>query len=287
MRHTSLITSLALLSLFHAAGVRAQLQFVSDSRPQCVFAGRARNISLLWRNRGDSSAEAVLNARVSQLTSATATTINEAPWKELRILPGQTIVETAAVDFPSVKAGTRFLVQWIESTNHILGSTEVLVYPTNLLAELRPLAGQEDGALGIFDPQGHLKPLLKYAKVDFIDLGNSVLEDFRGKLAIIDPFESKAQMDPALTEKIKTITAKGVAVVWIQPPVENSAAFPDVQKTQPSFYSVINDHSAAIIVQPELVDDLAGNPRSQLNLVHFCKLAMHPEPPALPGLPPP
>jgi hypothetical protein len=44
--------------------------------------------------------------------------------------------------------------------------------------------------------------------------------------------------------------------------------------------------TAVVVVQPELVDDLAENPQSQLNLIYFCHLALNPQPPVLPGLPP-
>jgi hypothetical protein len=43
---------------------------------------------------------------------------------------------------------------------------------------------------------------------------------------------------------------------------------------------------AIVVVQPELVADLANNPQSQLNLIYFCKLALHPQPPALPDFSP-
>jgi hypothetical protein len=71
---------------------------------------------------------------------------------------------------------------------------------------------------------------------------------------------------------------KGVAIVWIQPPPARRA------KMEPSFYTVPRNAHAAVIVQPELVADLANNPQSQLNLIHFARLALHPEPLHLPHL---
>jgi hypothetical protein len=219
-----------------------------------------------------------------QLTSATAVRVNEAPWKKLRMLSGQTVLETAELEFPAVKAETRFLVQWFGGNSNVLGATEVLAYPANLLAELQPLVAHDDGALGVFDPGGLLKPLLKTARVDFVDLGNTELENFRGKLAIIGPFESKAQMGAALAEKIKTLAQKGVAVVWIQPPPQHSSLRQEMEKLQPSFYSVPENEIAAVIVQSDLVANLSENPRAQLNLICFCKLALRPQPPILPVL---
>ena len=219
-----------------------------------------------------------------QLTSATALRINEASWKKLQMLPGQTVLETAELEFPAVRAETRFLVQWFGSNSNVLGSTEVLAYPANLLAELQPLVAHDDGALGVFDPGGQLKPLLKTAKVDFVDLGNTELQNFRGKLAIIGPFESKAQMGAALAGKIKTLAQQGVAVVCIQPPPEHSSLHREMEKLQPSFYSVPENEIAVVIVQSDLVANVSENPRAQLNLIRFCKLALHPQPPILPVL---
>ena len=143
-----------------------------------VFAGAARNVPLVWHNDGDKIWTGEISARIFQTSSATAVQLGEVPWKKLSVLPGQTVLESAPLDFPAVKAETKFLVQWIENTNHVLGKTEVLVYPTNLLAELKPLAGDEPP--GVFDPQNQLKPLLKRLKLEFSDLENSGLEYFSG-----------------------------------------------------------------------------------------------------------
>lgn len=264
------------------AKAAAQLQLVVGQEPQRVFAGIAQNINLCWRNPGSVATNTDIHMRILQLTSATAAPVKDIPWKRLQILPGQTVLETIALEFPDVRAETRFLVQWFDSSSNVLGATDVLAYPTNLLAELQSLVGLEEGALGVFDPEGQLKPLLKNANVNFVDLGNTQLENFRGKLAIVGPFESRSQTDCAFAAKIKTIAQHGVAVVWIQPaPANRSDAASE--KIQPSFYSVSENQSAAVIVQPEMVADLGENPRSQLNLIEFCKLALHPQPLTLPS----
>ena len=272
-------SSLLLLAVWQGSAL-AHIQLVPAGEPQRVFGGEARTVSLVFSNEGGKSIEADLRTRMLQVASVTAVPIGEAVWKKLSVLPGQTVLETAALDFPAVKAETRFIVQWIEGTNKVIGSTEVMVYPTNLLSELNRLAGEAEGALGIFDPQDRLKPLLKAAAVDFKDLGEGSLEDFRGKLAIIGPFESKAQMSEGLARRVETLAKNGVAVVWILPPRNWRA------KLQPSFYAAPYGDVAVIVVQPELVTDLADSPRSQLNLIHFAQLALHPEPPHLPFLNP-
>lgn len=138
------------------------------------------------------------------------------------------------------------------------------------------MAGEE--ALGVFDPQNQLKPLLKNLKLAFTDLENSDLENFSGKLAIIGPFASKAQMRDGLAKQIQALAKKGTAIVWLQPPPGKR------DKLAPSFYSVSDSTNAVVIVQPELMSHLPENPQAQLNLIYFCKLALHPQPAVLPYL---
>ena len=104
------------------------------------------------------------------------------------------------------------------------------------------------------------------------------LEDFSGKLAIVGPFESKTQMRAGLAQAIQQIARKGTAVVWIQPPANPR------DELKPSFYVVPAGKSAVVIVQADLVADFSENPKSQLNLIYFCKLALHPAPLPLPDL---
>ncbi len=255
----------------------AQPKLISDAALQCVFSGQSRNIAVVWRNPSDAIIEAEISARILQTSLATAVQFSEMPWKKLLVLPRQTVLESAQLDFPAVKAETKFLVQWLQDSN-VLGKTEVLVYPTNLLAELKPLAGDE--TLGIFDPQNQLKPLLQKLKINFENLENSDLENFSGKLAVIGPFQSKSQVRDGLANQIQALAKKGAAIVWLQPPG------PRGEKLAPSFYVVLQNTNAVVVVQPELIANLADNPSAQLHLIYFCKLALHPQPLALPGLSP-
>lgn len=246
----------------------------------CVFAGDARKISLTWQNLSDVAVEVDVRARIYQTSSATTILLNEVLWKKLQVLPHQTVMESAQLDFPPVKAETKFLVQWVENTN-VIGKTEVLVYPTNLLAELKSLAG--DNPVGLFDPQNQLKPIFKGLQIEFTDLEDVGLDHFQGKLAIIGPFQSKSQIYESLANQIQALAKKKTAVVWIQPSADSSRRG-DREKLQPSFYSVTENQIAIVIVQPELVANIAENPRAQLNLIYFCKLALTPQPLTLPNM---
>lgn len=279
MKNNAIIPVCTLLGLLFCTGNSAAgttLELVTNSEPQRVFFGAARELRLTWRNASDQDYEGAIRARVFQTSSATAVLSGEVPWKTLRVLPRQTVVETAQLDFPAVKTGTRFLVRWLEHTNQVIGTTEVWVYPTNLLAELKPLAGDE--LLGVFDPLNQLKPRLHQSRVDFADLENSDLETFSGKLAVVGPFYSKAQMRDGLANQIKALAKKGIAIVWMRPPPERR------ETTSPSFYSVPENTNAVVVVRSDLIPDLPDNPQAQLELIYFCRLALNPRPLILPDL---
>lgn len=273
-------TVLFILLMLGAIETTAQLQWLPAEAPLQVFAGGDRALSLRIRNSGGDTIEAEIRAVISQTSAATAIRIGEVPWKKLQVLPGQTIVESATVTFPTVRAETRFLIQWVEGTSNVLGRTEVLVYPTNLLHELKSLAGEAENALGLFDPENQLKPLLKGLGLEFSDLEEARLDGFAGRLAIIGPFASRARMREGLQEQIEKLARKGAAITWLQPPPDRHA------KPQPSFYCVPTGEGAVVVAQVDLAANLATNPQAQLNLLHCARLALHPEPPRLPYLNP-
>ena len=152
----------------------------------------------------------------------------------------------------------------------------VAEFATGTAKELKTLLGEEN--LGVLDPNDELKPLLKQNHVEFSDLGETALEDFQGKLAIIGPFLTKAQLREGLAQTIQKIARKGVAAVWIQPPPGPK------DQIKPSFYVVPEGKGPVVVVQADLVVKLPENPKSQLNLVYFCKLALNPTPFSLPDL---
>jgi hypothetical protein len=259
----------------------AQLQLLPDKEPQCIFAGDERKITLVWHNAGDKVSEAEIRARILQTSSATMVQLSEAPWKKVQVLPQQTVLESAQLDFPPVKAETKFLVQWLENSNSVIGRTEVLVYPTNLLDELKLLVNEGETNLGVLDPQKQLKPALKSSATKFVDLEEMNMDDFSGKLAIVGPCDSDDPEWNGLASRISKMAQNGTPVVWIQSPPRKQGGI------RPSFYSVPKNQTVVVVVQPELVADLPDNPQSQFNLIYFCKLALNPQPPVLPGLSPP
>jgi hypothetical protein len=270
-RHTSLVLVIAGCA---CGAARAQLEVVANSEPQWVFSGPAKTISVVFRNPADQDFDGDVRTRICQTTSGTAALLERASWKHLRVLAQQTVIEAAHLDFPAVRARTGFVVQWLENTNRIIGTTQVRVYPTNLLALLKPLAG--DHPLGVYDPQHQLAPLLRRLKVHFDDLEDDGIEGFSGRLAVIRPLCPSGRVPEGMAEQVRALAKKGSAVVWIVPPHLRE------DELQPSFYCVPENTNAVVVVQPELVADLADNPKSQLNLVYLCKLALRAEPLKLP-----
>lgn len=254
----------------------AELQLVPDQAPQPAFADGARKIALVWHNTGDQPVQPEIRMRIYQSGSATAVPLRQADWKQLQVLPGQTVLESAQVAFPAVNAKTDFLVQWLGDADRVLGVTKVQVYPKNLLSALASYSGE--GNLGVFDPENEIKGLLKAQGIEFTDLEQGDLSDFGGKLAIIGPFQTRAQMPDDMGKQVEAMAQKNIAVVWIQPPRDESS------ELEPSFYSVQKKKTAVVVVQSDLVVDLPDNPQSQLNLISFCREAANPQPPTLPDL---
>ena len=269
MKKLLLILSLGLGASFGGRAAAGSLEVVTNAEPVRVFAGAGRMVPVEFHNPGAAEFDGDLQINLVQTSAASAVKVWKSPWKQLRVLPGQTVLESAPVDFPAVRAETRFVVQWVAGADDALaGKTEGLVYPTNLLAALKPLAG-EDGT-GVLDPENVLKPLLKQLKLRYVDLEEGGLDDFSGKLAIIGPFAARSQMHDGLAQQLRTLAGRGVSIVWLQPPPKRRA------EPVPSFYSVPVNTNTVGVVQPELVADLPGNPQSQLNLVYFCELALQP-----------
>lgn len=263
--------------LLTSVTAHAQLELLPEAEPQQVFGGDGRTINLVWHNKDQATFAREIQARLYQVSSATAAPLGTFVWKKLEVLAGQTAMESSRLSFPVVNAETHFAIQWLDGTNGILGRSEVVAYPAGLLKALNPLAGDEP--LGVFDPQNQLKPLLKAAAVEYADLEDIGLENYSGNLAIAGPFPNKSQMREGLTNSLRALAKKGTSVVWLLPPPERNERR-DIFR--PSFYSVPEGKGAVVVAQFHLTAGLAENPRAQLNLIKLALLARHPETPRLP-----
>lgn len=257
-----------------ASGVFAQTKLLPESHPQRVFGGGAQSIRVALKNEADRTAEFAVRLRLLQTTSATTAQLSDVPWKQFQVLTGQTILESAMVNIPAVKAVTRFVIQWVTGSNQVFGVSEVLVYPTNLFARFKILAGAEP--LGVFDPGNDLKPLLRAQEMEFQDLVEDGADKFHGRLAVFGPFTSRQPICDTLIDDIRALAKRGVAVVWLQPPPDSRTPL------KPSFYTVRVGNGAVVVAQGELVSRLAEGPEAQLNLIRLAEAALHPEPLDLP-----
>jgi hypothetical protein len=246
----------------------AQLQVLPANRPLEVFAGGARQIEIAFRNPGPGPVTVDLHTRLYQTTPATAVLLRTTGWKPLQVLPGQTVAEAAVLDFPAVRAETHFLIQWLDGAKTVLGKTEVVAFPTDLLAGLRTLAGEQP--LGVFDPSNQLKPLLQSLAIPFQDIAEDGADKFSGKLALFGPFAVPAQVPGSLASDIRALAKRGVAVVWLQPP-----PVPHVP-LKPSFHVVQKEGGAIVVAQCALVERLSDSPEAQLNLLRLAELALNP-----------
>jgi hypothetical protein len=182
---------------------------------------------------------------------------------------------------PAVRGPTRFIIAWFDKTNH-LGNTEITVFPTNILAELKPLSGGDDN-LGLYDPANVLKPLLGAQSVSFVDLEQAGVADFDGRLAIIGPFETAEQCPRDMPDRIKTLAGKGAAIVWIQPPRATRRL---AEPLRPSFERLAVGTGSVVLAQPQILDELKSSPKAQHTLVSLCKIAVNREPLTFPAAPP-
>ena len=137
---------------------------------------------------------------------------------------------------------------------------------------------ESEDNLGVLDPHNQLKPALKHSGIHFVDLEQTEMDSFHGKLAMVGPCGPDDPEWRGLADRIARLAKNGTPVVWIQLPP------PKRDKMWPSYFMVPENTNAVVMVRPELVADLPDHPQSQLNLIYFCKLAMQPEPFRLPEL---
>lgn len=239
-----------------------------------VFGGSPRQIRILIQNRDQATTTAMVRFQIFQAASSLAAPIGEPqPWKRLAVLSGQTLVDSILMTFPLVKGKTRFLVRWSDEAEISLGLTEVLVYPTNLLFELKPLAGGRP--LGLYDPSSQIKPLLREMNIEFDDLENSGLERFTGGLAILGPFIPDEAIDPAFIRLAHDRAKAGVNLVFLTPMARG------IPVLEPA--TVIAGFGTGFIVtsRSAALTHFHENPVAQLNLVRLARVAVKREQPDL------
>jgi len=241
---------LAATILLSPAAASAQIAVMPDEQPPAVFAGREQTIRVMFRNSSDEAAEGNVQARLRQLSFGSAMPLGDPqPWKRLRLLPKQTVVETYSAKFPTLRAVTRFQIEWIG-----IGRTEVMVYPDDLLKKLGALAGEKP--IGLFDPDNQLRSLMKQGGVEFTDLET---EPSDARLAVV--WFNARELPESVIKRVKD----GMAAVWIRKSAPVAA------------YAVRLGTGTVVVASTSSVSPLADSPTAQLNLIRFAELALEPE----------
>jgi hypothetical protein len=268
----SLLACCCILAGSHA--LHAQVRAVPNPTPQAVFGGEQRFIRVHFENPSPDEQVDEVRARLLQLTSATAVPIRITPWKTLRMLPGQEVVERFETEFPAVKTETRFAIQWLDEGGRVMGRTDVRVFPARPLGGLKALL--DGSAVGVVDPADRIPSVLREAglEVEVVDI--EALARFEGKLLIIGPKDGMTSVPDGLGTDLLRLARKGVAVVWL--------VAPDPGKPLgPSFQRMAEGNGTLMIVDPTLVEELATSPLAQKNLLQLATQALRPVPSAPPG----
>lgn len=247
--------------------VLAQIELVPDESTQAFFAGRTAQVQVVFRNATDNTFEADLATRLVQLSSATKTPMDEArPWKKLRVLAGQTVVEWVNIELPAVRAETRFQVEWSDGKRKPGWTREIVAYPDDLLKQLVTLG--PDKPIGVIDPDGSLRAELERQGVEFENLEHgTALEKFDGALILAGPFSSKKQYPRHLSDRLKDRASQGLRIVWIQSHDSRPVL---------SAYPVRVGDGLIVVACGSTLASLAESPTAQLNLVRFAEIALNP-----------
>lgn len=246
------------------------VQVVPSAAPQQLFGGGVRAVEVRFRNVAAEPVRVEVRLHLFQLTSATAAPVGGArAWKTLTVQPGQTVFESASVELPAVRAGTRFAARWLDAGGRLLGVTELWAHPENLLDALKLMAGGQP--IGIVESKPGLQPMLLARGLAVIALqGADEWKDFRGRLAFVvagpEAKQGELRLEPALLARVK----EGLAVVWLQTPLATAPP-------APQWVERVRVGGGAVLLAPaSALDGLDRSAAAQLALVRFAELALAP-----------
>jgi hypothetical protein len=244
-----------------------------EGRPFHVFGGGAREIVVRVQSSTNTPVSPELGARLFQLTSATAAPVGTVPPRRVALDAGQCVLERFRIEFPAVRAETRFRLQW-SADGASAGGTDVWVYPAQILAGIGTLT--QGKAIGVHDPDGRIRPALTEAGISTTDLTAMDPADFEGAVVIYAPPMTTGKVPPGRKAEVRALAERGVAVVWFQPPVEPR------DEPSPRYRTVPIGPSAVVVADGEPVTRLSEAPDAQRLLLHLVREALKPAPNELP-----
>lgn len=246
-------------------------EFRPDPPRSAVFGGSASSLPLVLPMLTATQPVLPVIAQRLQLATHTAAALEPVSLGPLIPHTRSLLVESSPIPFPAVHAPTRFLVRWLAHSGQLLGSTRVDVFPTNLIAELGPLA---DGLpIGLLDSQRQLRPLLDALRVPSVNLAAADLESFQGRLAILGPFSREHPAPPDLAQTLHRRSQQPLAAVWLCPTLDSTSLDAPLL---PSFHTIQLGQVTVVVAQGDLVRDLSTDPRSQQTLIQLARHAVHP-----------
>lgn len=246
----------------------AALEAIRSLEPQQVFADGRRTVEVRWRNDAADTVRIEVRLHLFQFTSATAAPVGgQRPWKTLTVLPGQTVVERAVIDFPKLRVATRFAARWLDGDGKLLGVTEIWAHPDNLPDLLKDLTGAQP--VGLLDDTGMLRAVLAAHGIPITELdSDGSWKEFRGRLAVVAPKPEANQGEFRLGTAALARIKEGLAVVWLQtPPTISPPGRPLAER-------VPLGRGAVVLAPASVLDGLDHSPAARLALLRLAELAL-------------
>ena len=259
------------LAAFASATISVNaLEVVPTAQVQQVFADGARAVEVRFRNPAPELVQVAVRVQLLQLTSATAVPVDgPRPWKTLAVQPGQTVLENATIEFPKLRASTRFAVRWLDADDKVHGVTTLWVHPDGLLDTLKTLAGGQP--VGLADEAGLLRKTLVARKIPISDLHSAESwNEFRGRLALVTSKPAtdgdELRLDAAALARAKD----GLPLIWFRPS-------PKLAPPPPPLIERLHLGRGSVVLAPTAtLADLEISPAAQLALLRLVELALSP-----------
>jgi hypothetical protein len=261
----------SLVSLMGTLATWAQIEFLPATAPQAIFGGQPSTIGVTLCNRGAETAQSEFSTRLLQVSSATVMPVSQPqPWKRIQVLAGQTLVESVPVRLPEVRTKMLFRLAILAGGKPI-AHYPVVACPPDLLKQMASLGGAK--RVGIFDPEGKLRPALDHAGAPFVAL--EINEDRASEecaLAIFGPFASRDKVPAELAARATELAKRNVAVIALLP----SGALSGVDQSGISeCVTVLRGGSrGSVIVCEGGAKEFDGSAGAQLALFRMAELAL-------------
>jgi hypothetical protein len=242
----------------------ADITVLRESETPWVYAAPGQSLRVTIQNSDPSEYQGELRYRLLQGSHTVAAPVASGTAKTLRLLAGQTSIETLAIDIPPVNAPSSFFVQWLKETKPI-GITMLVAFPTNCLERLKALAGESP--LGVWDRDGQIQPLLAGHAVPFYELDKEGWEGFAGKMVLINA----GKRTPELTEHVVAAQKRGIAMVLI---IKDAGDKPG--DLTPDFTVQTAGNAKRVTVRASFLTDWS-RPQTQIRLLRLAELASPPQ----------